>query len=1110
MLRGVVLWSLRYRVVVVALAVLMLGAGVFAVHKSRLDVFPEFAPPTVIIQTEAPGLSPSEVEQLVTLPVEYTVNGIPRLDVLRSQSIPGLSVVTIIFQDGTDIYRARQQVAERLGELAGQLPPGVRAPRMAPLTSTTGRLLTVGFTGRPLGAADYLGVLAPSAAGGVGGLPWPGLFLAGRKYSPVPDAMKLRDLAQWLVRPRLLAQPGVAQVMIFGGDVRQFQVHVDPAKLASRNLTFGDVMDATRQATGIRAAGFMENAGQRLTMRVEAQVRSPAELGAAVIQAPSGTPVLLRDVASVVEGPEPKFGDALLNGGGPAVALIVNKQIDADTQEVTERVEKELERLEPLLKAEGVTYHRALARQATFIDHSIRNVTHSLLIGAALVAVVLFVFLNDLRTAFISLTAIPLSLLSAITVLWALGISLNTLTIGGLAIAVGEVVDDAIIDVENIHRRLWLNTLLARPRSALEVVLDASLEVRGSVVYATLIVVLVFVPVFLMSGLLGRLFSPLGYAYVLAVLASLLTALTVTPALALVLLPSSAARGLAHTPGTPQGAPYLLRKIQSGYEWLLHRLDRGAPAVVTAAAALVLAAVAALWLSGRSFLPKLRESHFVVTMRGMPGMSLQQSLTAGERVAAALSQEKAVRSVLQQAGRAELGEDTTGVEYSELEVALTELAAEDIERVERSLNRRLSETPSGKLGKGEDIESVGGIPGFGFDVAPYLTHRINETLSGSATGAVVIKVYADDLETMDMLAENVRAAVARAPGVMAVRFEPQTGAPELVVRLRQKDASRLGVKAGHVLDAVHAAFQGAEVGQVYDRNRVIDMVVILDPKLRQIPGQVAELWLPAGAPAGEAPAVEGVPPAPAPRGRVQLGQVADVYLSDGRFLIAHEGGLRRQQVSFRIRDGFDVASVAAAAEAEVNKLKLPPGASLVFGGEEQARRTAVREIVWLSAAILAVVVLLLWLAFGSVRLLALVLVNVPFALVGGVAAIYLAGRVMDVGSLIGFVTLFGITMRNGIMMVSHWQHLHEVERMAWGPELVMRGAKERLAPVLMTALVTGLGLLPIAIGSGEAGREIEGPMALVILGGLVTSTALNLFVLPLLYRRLASPTARTA
>ena len=1084
MLQAVVLWSLRNRVVVVVLALLLLGTGVVAVRKSRLDVFPDFAPPQVVIQTEAPGLSPPEVEQLVTLPIEYAVNGIPRLDTLRSKSIQGLSVVTIIFQDGTDIQRARQQVSERLAELAGQLPPGVKPPRLEPLTSATGRLLTVGFTARPLGAADYLAVLAPPGANGVGGLPWPGLFLTGRKYAPLPDAMKLRDRAQWLVRPRLLAVRGVAQVTIHGGDLRQFQVRIDPAKLAARNLTFGDVMDATRQATGLRAAGFIENAGQRLTLRVEAQVRTPAELGAAPINAPGGTPIYLREVADVVEGPEPKFGDALVNGAGPAVALIVSKQGDADTLEVTERIEKELERLEPVLKAEGVTYHRALFRQANFIEHSVRNVMHSLLIGAALVAIVLFIFLYDLRTAFISLTAIPLSLLAAITVLWIFGISLNTLTLGGLAIAVGEVVDDAVIDVENIHRRLLLNALLQRPRSVLEVVLSASLEVRSSVVYATFIVVLVFVPVFFLSGLLGHLFAPLGYAYVLAVLASLLTALTVTPALALVLLPS-AAGSLAHA--KPPAAPYLLRKIQSAYAWLLHRLDRGAPLVIATAGCLVLAAVAALWFSRNSgsFLPELRENHYTVHMRGLPGTSLRQSLTDGSRVAEALLREKGIRSVLQQAGRAELGEDTEGVEYSELEVDLTDVGAEDAEKIERALRTRLSE-----------------IPGYAFDPLPFLSERIKETLTGSS-GAVVVNVYAPDLETIDKVAEDVRAALARAPGATLVRVEPQTGAPELVIRLRRTDADRLGVKAGHVLDAVHAAFQGAEVGQVYDSNRVIDLVVILDPKERQLPGQIAELWLAASGGTGEAPGAEGATATPVatPRGRVQLGQVADVYLSDGRFLIAHEGGLRRQQVSCRVKDGYDVASVATAAEREVDRLKLPPGTSLVFGGEEEARRTAQRELLWLSLAAGAGIVLLLWLAFSSVRLMLLVLANVPFALVGGVAAVYVSGGVLDVGSLIGFVTLFGVTMRNGIMMVSHWQHLHEVEGMAWGPELVIRGAKERLAPVLMTALVTALGLLPIAIGSGEAGREIEGPMALVILGGLVTSTALNLFVLPLLVRR---------
>jgi CzcA family heavy metal efflux pump len=1041
-LQAIVRWSIHNRVAVVVLAALLLAGGFYAAGHAHYDVFPEFAPPQVVIQTEAPGLSSREVEQLVTLPIEQAVNGVPRLDVLRSQSTQGLSVVTVIFQDGTDLYRARQLVAERLGELGGQLPVGVRPPRLGPLTATTGRLLVVGFT--------------------------------SDKLSP----LELRDRIQWGIRPRLLAVRGVAQVTLFGGEVRQFQVQVHPEQLRARHLTLTDVLEATRQATGVRGAGFQENANQRLILRVEGQVLSASRLGEAVVTAGEGAPVKLRDVATVREAGAPKFGDAAIDGK-PGVTLTVYRQYSGDTPEVTRRVEEELEKLQPGLERDGITVHPALFRQANFIEHAVGNVTVSLLIGAGLVVVVLFVFLFNLRTAFISLTAIPLSLLGAVLVLWAFGVSLNTLTLGGLAIAVGEVVDDAIIDVENIFRRLRENALLESPRPAAAVVLSASLEVRGAVVYATFIVVLVFVPVFFLTGLQGRLFAPLGYAYVLAVLVSLAVALTVTPALCLLLLPQTGG----------SGEPRLLRWLKNGYERLVRRLDREIGLLLVVVLLLVAASAVALTRFGGQFLPELRENHFVVHMQGVPGTSLPQSMAAGKTVSRGLKEIPAVISVAQQAGRAELGEDTWGVGYSELEVSLKRLEAEEAEEAERDIKAKLRDD----------------FPGFNFAVFSFLSERINETLSGSIA-PVVVKVYGDDLKTLDEAAEAVAEVLRGVRGSDEVRPEAQTGQPELVVRVRPEDAARHGLRTGQILDAVHAAYQGAEVAQAYDRNRVIDLVVILDPAMRNKPEEVGNLWL------SVPPVAAGLEPAdsesagskPAATGnRLQLKQVADVYLSDGRFLVTHEGGLRMRAVTCSVR-GRDVESFVAEAQQRMDKLSLPAGVTYSFAGVYQAKQAAQRELLLLGSVALAGILLLLWMAFRSLRLLLLVLVNLPFALVGGVAVVYMTGGVLNVGALVGFVTLFGITTRNGIMMVSHWQHLQDVEGMPWGPELVFRGARERLAPVLMTALVTALGLLPIALGSGEAGREVEGPMALVILGGLVTSTALNLFVLPLLYLRLAS------
>lgn len=1020
MLQALVAWSLRYRTLVVALAAILVVLGVHAAASARLDVFPEFAPPLAIIQTECPGLAPIDVEQLVTIPIETAVNGVPRLAKLRSQSVQGLSVVTAIFLDGTDIYRARQQLSERLAELASQLPAGVKSPRIAPLTSSTGRLLTVGFTSDKVSLLD------------------------------------LRDRVQWLVRPRLLI-PGVAQITIMGGEVRQYQVHVNPEKLAARQLTMTDVLETVRQASGIRGAGFLENDSQRINMRSEGQVQSPDELSESVIIALGGVPVKLKDVALVIEGPEPKFGDALIDGL-QGVLLNAYRQIEADTLDVTRRLEAELEKLRPVLERDGIRVHTGLFRQADFIEHAIGNVAYSLLIGGALVAVVLFLFLFNLRTAFISLTAIPLSLLSAVIVLWAFGVGLNTLTLGGLAIAIGEVVDDAIIDVENIYRRLREN---AGARPTLEVVLDASLEVRGAVVYATFVVVLVFVPIFFLSGMQGRLFTPLGLAYVLAVLASLLVALVVTPALAMLLLPSA---------GAPREPP-LAHWLKMGYDRLLRGLDRVWLAGALAMVGLLVLSLYALSRCGGAFLPELKESHFVVHARGLPGTSLRESLAMGKTLTKNLKERAGVAHVAQLAGRAELGEDTWGVEYSEIEVALDRSRAADIHATEQWLKETAAKTP-----------------GVSTDVFSFLTERIKELLAGTPA-ALAINVHGESLDGIEQTARDIAKTLNKIPGHANVRVEAQTGVPEVVTRIRSNDSSRYGFRRVQVLEAVQTAYQGAEVGQVFHGPRTIDLRVLVDMKQRRDVDGVKQLWL-------TAPALEkNTEPV-----RIPLSQVADVYLSDGRFLIAHEGGLRRQQVTSNV-EGRDIASYVAEVEQKLAELPLPEGIFYSLTGEHEARRAAVRELLFWSCLAAFGILLLLWLAYGTLSRALLILINLPFALVGGVLAVWLTSGLLDVGSIIGFVTLFGITTRNSMMMVSHWQHLHEVEGMPWGRELIFRGARERLAPVLMTALVTGLGLLPIAWGSGEAGREIEGPMAWVILGGLVTSTVLNLLLLPVLYRR---------
>ena len=1027
MLRTIVARSLRFRGIVLALACLAIGYGLYAASTARRDVFPEFAPPQVVIQTEASGLSPEEVEALVTRPIEAAVNGVGGLETIRSESIQGLAVVTATFREGTRILQARQLVGERLATLAGQLPQGVHAPAMVPSTSAASLVLVIGLT------------------------------------SQARSLMDLRTFADWTLRPRLLGVPGIAKVVVFGGEVRQMQVQVRPERLLGYGLAIDDVLAAARRATGVRGAGFVETEAQRIVLRTEGQRLTPTELGEAVLAHREGAVVRLRDVANVLNAPEPKVGDGAIDGH-PGVLLVLSSQFGENTEEVTEAVEHALDEMAPAFASERMTLHPALFRPASFVQTAIDNVMQSLLLGGVLVAVVLFVFLFDLRTAFISLTAIPLSLLGAVIVLDRLGLTLNTLTLGGLAIAIGEVVDDAIIDVENIFRRLRENRARGAPRPAFEVVLEASLEVRSAVVYATFVVALVFVPVLTLSGLQGRLFAPLGIAYILAVLASLVVAMTVTPALSLALL----ARGLG------DGAePRFILALKRLYRRFLGGLTGRPTLVLGAALALCLGAVATLPFFGGSFLPDLREGHFIVHMSAVPGTSLRESLRVGAAVAEDLLRSPHIRSVAQQIGRAEKADDTWGTNYTEIHVDLRPLSGQEAEAVEDEIRRALTK-----------------FPGVYFSMRTFLAERIEETLSG-AGAQVVVNVFGDELGVIDETAREIARVLARVAGAVDVQVASPAGTPEMIVRLRPERLKQFGFRTLDVLDAVQAGYQGAVVGQTYEGSRVFDVTVILDPEDRRDPESVGGLLLRNDA---------GL--------RIPLRELADVYPATGRSSVLHFATRRRQVVTCNVR-GRDPASFVAEARRRIRaEVTFPPGVYPAFAGVTEARARAQRQLLVHSSIAGAGIGLLLWLVFKSFRTLTLVLANLPFALVGGVIAVFVTGGWLSVGSLVGFVTLFGITMRNSIMMVSHFEHLVAVEGLTWGREAALRGASERLVPVLATALVTGLGLLPLAVGSGTPGREIEGPMAIVILGGLVTSTVLNLLVLPTLalrFGRFAGP-----
>jgi CzcA family heavy metal efflux pump len=1045
MLQALVHFSLKYRRVVVALACVLLGYGIHVTLNAKLDVFPNFVQPQVVIQTECPGLAPEQVELLVTLPIESTVNGLGDMESLRSESIEGLSIITAVFKEGTDVFRARQMLAEQLAETAGELPATVKPPRMSPLTSSTMDLLKIG--------------------------------LVSDRLTP----MELRTFADWTLKPRLLSVPGVAKCSLFGGEVRQLQIQVLPDRLLAYDLALSDVLAAARVSTGVMGAGFVETRNQRITLQTEGQALTPEILGEVVVAHTNGLSVRLKDVARVVEGAEPKFGDTVVMGRW-GVLMTMSSQYGANTMEVTKLLEAAFEEMKPVFEQQGIKLYPRMHRPATFIETALRNVRHSLVLGGILVAVILFLLLGSVRTACISLTAIPLSLLTAVIVLDKLGITINTITLGGLAIALGEVVDDSIIDVENIFRRLresragilpaGAGGILPPATSIFTIVLNASLEVRRAVVYATFIVALIFMPVLTLTGLQGSFFAPLALSYILAILASLLVALTVTPALAYLVFDKGVRK---------HEDPPVQRLLKAAYRRVLGFIARWPRAVIAVVVIICAAALSRLPAGKGGFLPDFRESHLVLQVFAAPGTSLPAMLELGTQISRELLANTNIATVEQQVGRAEMGEDTWGPHRSEFHVELHPMPGDQEAKMADDVRDILKKFP--------------GITSF--EVLTFLGDRISETISGE-TQPVVVSVFGADLDMLDAKAREVAAVLKTVPGHADVQVKAPPGAPRIAVRLRPDRLTQFGLRPVEVLETIQTSYQGTVVAQTHRGNQVADVAVVLDQKARQDPEAIGALLL--RSPQG---------------GVLPLRELADIYPTSGRSSILHEGARRRQTVTCST-SGRDVTSFVEEARKQVAaKVSFPAGVYAAFTGAAQAKEKAQRELLLHSAIAAVGILLLLSVAFHNARNLLLVLANVPFALVGGVLAVWLttltgaAGEGgLTIGSLVGFVTLFGITTRNSIMMISHFEHLVNEEGMAWGPEAVMRGASERLMPILMTATVTGLGLLPLALGSGEAGREIEGPMAIVILGGLITSTTLNLLVLPTLalrYGKFTSP-----
>ena len=1015
MLAAVVRASLRNPRIVTALACLIAVLGVAALLSARFDVFPDFAPPHVLVQTEAPGLDAAQVEALVTRPLEGLLAGTENVKTVRSTSSQGLSAIQVVFDRGGDPYRQRQVVTERLAEFAGVLPRGVGAPLLSPLSSSMEYLVHFGYTSESL--------------------------------SP----MELRDVVQWQVKPQILAVPGVAQAQIFGGEVRERQIEVDPAKLAAAGLSLEDVAATARRATELIGGGYVETPTQRIVIQAQSPGATLDALTRAVVSTRDGLPVRLGDLATVRDGAEPRFGDALI-AGKPGILIETSTQFGANTLQVTRALEERLDALARGLEKQGVRYHPGLLRPASFIESAIEKLRNSLAVGTVLVVALLLITLRDWRGALVSFSAIPLALLTTVWILEAWGLSLNTMTLGGLVVALGVVVDDAVIDVENILRR---RRSAGADADIGELFISASLEVRRPVFYATAAVAVAFLPILMMSGLQGAFFRPLSIAFLLAVGLSLLVAMSATPALCALLM-------TRHRPN-PEAAflEYLKRGQLRAIGWLDER-PRVLAAIFLISGA---AGVICLPLLGARLLPDFRENYLIAHASLRPGVSLAETTRVGERISKGLIAIPGVKSVAEQIGRAENGQDPDAPNKSEFEVQIDPRQDRTAVDIDAAIRRVFGDYPNQLV----DIYSV-------------LAERIGETLSGESA-PFSISVIGSDLDADDRVGAQIVEVLQHVPDSGNVRLTVPPREVELRVELLPAQLALYGLQAADVLETINAAYHGAVAAELNQADRSIPVVVRVAGAGAD-PGALGALLL---------------------RGRdgalTPLSSAANITFASARSRVDHQDGLRRQLVVASPRGADQVGYAEAARKAIAAQIVLPAGVFLRYGGAAQAEAAARNELLLHSGAAFVLIVLFLALAFGSARHVLLVLLSLPSTLIGGVAAVALTGGTLTLGAMVGFVALFGMAARNTILLVSHYDHLVQSEGQPWNLDTARRGAEERLTPVLLTALLTGLALLPVALQLHQPGHEIEGPMAVVILGGLVSSTLVSLLLIPPLAAR---------
>jgi len=1005
--------SLRNRLLVLAIAAILVVLGAWTARQLPVDVFPDLNRPTVTIMTESEGYAPPEVEQLVSFPIETQMNGVPGVGRVRSVSGIGLSIVYVEFDWGTDIYRNRQLVAERLAQVQSQLPLNV-TPQIGPISSIMGQIMLIAVT------------------------------------SSTASPMEVREIADFTIRPRLLAIPGVAQVIPIGGEVRQYRIAPLPPALRALGVSYEQLELALRQFGTNTGGGFTDQNAREFLIRNIGRTTSLEDLRNIVVTTIEGRPILLRQIANVDFAPKVKRGDAGYMSK-PAVIVSVEKQPNVDTVRLTQQITQALAELEPSLPG-GIKANEIIFRQADFIENSIGNLERVLLEAGVVVAAVLFAFLLNWRTTAISLVAIPVSILATAIIFKLIGLSINTMTLGGLAIAIGELVDDAVVDVENIFRRLRENRERGNPRSVFDVVVSASNEVRSGIVYATMIVVLVFVPLFALSGIEGRLFAPLGHAYIISILASLLVSITLTPVLAYYLLP--------RMKRLTERESWLVRKLKSVNLAALQFAIAHKALLLGVTTLLVLGAGAGVFGLKRAFLPAFNEGTFTINIAFNPGVSLSESTRVGSIAERLLLDVPEVISIGRRTGRAELDEHAEGVHSSDLEVDLKRSARQKSEIV-ADIRSRLSVLP------------------LSINVGQPIAHRLDHMLSG-IRAELALKLFGDDLDTLRNSAEELRQRLSTISGIQDLQVEKQVRIPQLEIRVDYTRAALYGVQPGAVTEQLSRLSSGRVISRVVDGYRRYDVVMRLPDQLRTTE-KLGDLLI------------------KTPSGWIPARQIADVKETDGPNQILRENGRRRIVVLANSDGTSDMAEIVRRIRAELQATSLPPGITASLEGTFQAQEEASRRIALLSVISLALIFAILYSRYRSAVLTLIIMGGVPLALIGSVAALALAGQPLSVASMVGFITLAGIATRNGILKISHYINLAIQERMAFGPELVIRGSLERMTPVLMTALCAGLALMPLLAGADEPGKEILHPVAITIFGGLISATLLDALITPVLF-----------